>query len=623
MGTGEQVAEASSQAEQTQLGLFFDYIYGEETGYVYVARKTPGNQHDFKQEFFSWPERRSDLVNFVLSWRAQYEVYTAPALFTTGENAMKSDIKGASVYWVEFDGELPKDLLGLPEPTLRIQSSNEGHEHWYWKLDELITNVSDIESVNRALTYLFAADSSGWDASQILRPPFTFNHKRQRETKILEVKENIYLPPALFTGLPQPPPPVEAPIPDKIPPIEQVIMKYPFPEAANSLFRSGPQEHKRSDQLMSLGYYCAEMNMTVEEILSVLMNADERWQKFAGRQDRMTRLMEIVTIARAKFPPKSEGVDGRPLLQPMGFKTLLAAQVNLEWVWEGLLQEAGYMLVTGPSGIGKTQFSLCGAGNMALGKDFLDRKVGKPRRIGFFSLEMGLVDLKYFLMQLGEGWTAEEKEVLEENLQFFPLGEPLYMTKPEVRADIEQLVGDLKLDGIVVDSLGSATDEEVSDEKFKRFFHWNDTLRQRQGVFTWYIHHHRKASGDNKKPNKLNDVYGSQYITSYATSVLCLWDGSVVDSTQCIPLKVRLAKRPLPFNMHKDNNLHFTRLTPNIGPQSGEIILDMGDSDSSGAESVPDSAATTGAWSAHGDDTGQPAAPGGTSGKTPHGGFDI
>lgn len=618
-----QVPESAGQTEVTQLGLFFDYIYGQEEGYVYCARKTPGNQHAFEQNFFEWPSKRADLVSHVLAYRSQYEVYTAPALFKSPENASKESVKGASVYWVEFDGALPDDLLGMPEPTLRIQSSGEGHEHWYWKLDEVVTSVNDIESVNRALTYLFKADSSGWDACQILRPPFTFNHKRQRETSLVEVKEGIKLPPGLFTGLPQPPPPVEAPIPEKIPAIEAVVMKYNWPEPAAALFRQGPHEGKRSDNLMSLGYYCAEMNMTVEEILAVLMNADERWQKFAGRADRMTRLMEIVTIARQKYPPQSAGVDGRPLLQPLGFKTLLATTVELNWVWDGLLQDGGYMLVTGPSGIGKTQFSLGAAGQLALGKDFLDRKVDpKPKRIGFFSLEMGLVDLKYFVMQLGEGWTDEEKEILEENMQFFPLGEPLYMTKPEVRSDIEQLVGDLRLDGIVVDSLGSATDEEVSDEKFKKFFHWNDQLRARTGAFTWYIHHHRKASGDNKKPNKLSDVYGSQYITSYATTVLCLWEGSVVDSTQLIPLKVRLAKKPPAFNMHKDGNLHFTRLTPNIGPQV-EIELDTGDSDSSGQEQVNNSAAVTGQWSTGPTGTDAPGGSQDVSGHTPHGGFNL
>jgi replicative DNA helicase len=36
-------------------------------------------------------------------------------------------------------------------------------------------------------------------------------------------------------------------------------------------------------------------------------------------------------------------------------------------------------------------------------------------------------------------------------------------------------------------------------------------------------HHNRKASDGNRKPNKLDDVYGSRWLTGGAGSVLCLW----------------------------------------------------------------------------------------------------
>jgi hypothetical protein len=43
------------------------------------------------------------------------------------------------------------------------------------------------------------------------------------------------------------------------------------------------------------------------------------------------------------------------------------------------------------------------------------------------------------------------------------------------------------------------------------------------GVFSWFIHHNRKATETNKEPSGLADVYGSQYITARATTVLSLW----------------------------------------------------------------------------------------------------
>lgn len=43
------------------------------------------------------------------------------------------------------------------------------------------------------------------------------------------------------------------------------------------------------------------------------------------------------------------------------------------------------------------------------------------------------------------------------------------------------------------------------------------------GIELCWLGHPRKASGENKKPNKLEDVYGSRWITAASGSVLSLW----------------------------------------------------------------------------------------------------
>lgn len=553
------------QQDAATLGGFFDWLYGGETGYVYLASKVPGNQHQFQQKFFEWPLQRQELVDHVQSYTPEWEVYMAPALFNS-PSSKKADVKGAQVVWVEFDGNTPTELTTLPPPTCRIQSSLEGHEHWYWKLDEWL-GPAELETINRAMTYMLGADSSGWDASQILRPPSTFNHKRQRQVHVLEWFKDGAVPVGLFDGLPQPPPPVEQPVPEKIPGVQDVVAKYQFTENVWTLFKNGAPMGQRSSGLMALGYYCAEMNMTNEEMLAVILNADERWGKFQGRQDRMQRLLEIVTRARQKYPFRSSGSAPvvAPRLEPLGFLTLLRTEVNLEWAWEGFLQKAGYFLLTGPSGVGKTQFSLDAAGHFANGKMFLDRPVPHPLRIGFFSLEMGLVDLKHFLSQLCPAFTQDEQEQMEENLKFFALGEPIYLNRPEEKKMIEEVVGDLQLDGIMIDSLGSTTEGELSNESdTKNLMDWNDRLRQSLGCFSWYIHHHRKATGENRKPNKLADIFGSQYITARATTVSTLWPTTSPSQLEYLPLKVRLSAKPEPFQISRDANLHFTRMVPGI-----------------------------------------------------------
>jgi hypothetical protein len=562
-------------SDNETLGTFFDYLWDAEEGFAYIAYKVSGNQYSFKQEFFQWPAQRELLIEFVLEKRAKYEVYHAPSLFKDASSADKNNVRGANVVWCEFDGNSPSTMAEpssnagvaqannqIPRPTLRIQSSLEGHEHWYWKLDQFVDS-EQLDRINRSITYSLGADTSGWDANQILRPPSTFNHKRDRPVVVLEHFTGR-LDLRLFEGLPPPPPLVTIPLPDKLPAIEEVVFGHKFPEHVFRLFKVGAPIGKRSATMMSLGYYLAELQLTDNEILAMLLNADKRWGKFDGRQDQLVRLAEIVTIARQKYPYTGTSDDMVPKLQPMGLLTLLRTEVHVEWVWKGILQTKGYMCLTGPSGIGKTQLALDVAGQIALGKPALDRET-TPMKIGFFSLEMNLVELKEFLVLMAASFTPEEQEILEENFQFFPLGEPLYLNRGEEQEQVEQAIKDHGLQGIIIDSLGSATNSSLSDQlATKPLLDWNDRLRQRMGVFTWFIHHHRKASGDNKKPKKLDDVYGDMYIVGRASSAIALWESGIPNTLDFIPLKIRLTKNPGKFHIKRGADLHFTRMVGGV-----------------------------------------------------------
>lgn len=371
-------------------------------------------------------------------------------------------MKGARVFWCEFDGEIPVSLGDIPEPSIKITSSNEEHQHWYWQLDKL-TAPYDLEKVNRAVTYLLGADHSGWDANQVLRPPCTFNHKRQKVVSTLKVTPEIYTAND-FDGLPEPPPTITAPIPESLPDIKDVIAKYPMPAELWLLFKKQAHEPDRSTALMALGYGLAELHMLDDEIFTMLLNADDRWEKFKNRSDRHKRLMEIVVRARQKHPLQQSVEDEDTRLVSMGLKTLLAADQELEWVWKGFLQQGGSMLLTGPSGIGKTQWSLDCAAHMALGKPFLGREMHGTHKVGFFSLEMGLVDLKMFLQSQQQAYSPQELDTLEENLRLFPLGEPIYLNREKEKRRIEAAIKDEGLTGVIFDSLGSTTEEELTKE---------------------------------------------------------------------------------------------------------------------------------------------------------------
>lgn len=551
-------------ASSSEIADFLTAIYGTVKGYAYIATKTPVDRNksvkdtQWSQEFFAWPREKDKVAKYIQDKTRTREVYFSPALFTE-PSALKENVLGSNAFWCEFDGRVPSDLKGIPEPSIRVQSSKRGHEHWYW-LTASTNSPEKLEEVNRSITYALGADASGWDAGQVLRPIGTRNHKREAAVTLLGYSDGLYRAED-FEDLPEPPPVEEVPELDSIPPIEDVIPKYIFNEEVWALFKEGNPED-RSDGLMALGYYLAELQLPNDEMFAMLLNADERWGKFSGRSDQHKRLMEIVVRSRIKYP-LIDSVFQQEGMESIGFKSVIEAKVNVEWIWEGFLHRRGYMLITGPSGVGKTQFSLNAASRMVLGQGFLHRKThSQNEKIAFFSMEMGIIELQQFLNLQAQGFTEEELNILEERLRFFPLGEPIYMTQEREKERIEKIIEDEGFTGVIFDSLGSATDGSLSsEENTKNLMDWNDKLRKKFDIFTWYIHHHRKPNGDNKKPNKLGDVYGSQYITARATTVIALW-GALKGEVEILPLKTRLTAKPEPFKAFRDKHLHFH---PKIG----------------------------------------------------------
>lgn len=549
--------QAVDSEQSEPISQFLHYLYDGLEGHVCAPtldRKDENPKTNFRHHWFEWPSQEPQLIKHITEASSSMEVYITPAMFSEAR-LNKSAFKSTNVVWTEFDGNVPNKLGSIPKPTLRLLSSNQGFEHWYWKLQTPAMDVSLVENVNRSLTYQLGADASSWDATQILRIPGTQNHKHGGlPVRILNLdKASVEI--TKFDSLPNIPEPSAEFSFDTIPDVTEVILKYAWPNQAIELFKTREfVVGQRSTAIMQLGYFLAEMGLTDAEMFSVLRNADDRWGKFKDRQDRDKRLVDLIAKARLKHPAIIEVSE--EVIPVFGFQSLLNTEEEIEWVIPGLLQAAGYMLFTGPSGVGKTQFSLQMAIHMALGKSFLSYEFERCYRVVFFSLEMGLADLKYFLSIMATGLTDEERLVLEKNLLLVPLGEPLYLDSQNGQALFANILDQLRPDGVFVDSLGSTSSTELSSETTaKTLMDFNDRIRSRAHTFTWFIHHHRKATADNKKPNKLSDVYGNQYLYNRATSVYCLWPGPGI--IEVIPLKKRLAPVESDWQIVRTAQLNF------------------------------------------------------------------
>jgi hypothetical protein len=565
------VKDTSNEIEQ-----FLKFIYGDQEGYVHLGFRDYEKFKDEKKRKFAWknlylqyPSELTKICSIIAEKSRLFDVYFGPSLCFEAGNGKKSNVKGSNVVWVELDSKAPEEGISeIPEPSIVVQSSDEDHQHLYWRLDEFIPS-DRAEQINRSLSLAYRADLSGWDSTQVLRPPRTYNFKRERSSILLRLDENKVYSPSSFSDLPgftTTVQPIE--IPDELPPAEEVIWKYRLPGRVSNLFKKGKPEPHRSTALMELGYMLAELGMGNDEVLSVLVDADSRWGKFSGRNDQVSKLTQIVAIAREKYP--LEEVQYSDKYRAYQFLDLLKTEISLEWCWEGFLETAGYMLVSGASGVGKTQFSLDFGINAVLAQPFLDRKITRPFKVGFLSLEMGLVEIKHFLENQTKYLSHAEQAQLQERFSIFPVGEPVYFNQQREQDSLEERIGDLNLEILIIDSLGAASEQDLRQgSDAKALMDWAQRIRQRHKCVTWIIHHHRKASSDNKKPNKLSDVYGDQIITARTTSVICLWDNDSSEDgfIDAIPLKVRLAEKPKPMRLYRDGNLRYT-----LRPDSGIVL---------------------------------------------------
>jgi hypothetical protein len=577
------VGSVTSIDPTQDLRTFLEFIYGNETGYAYAPTKNPNPEDPvFKQYFFFWPTGKDKLIEHIQTKSVTHEVYFGPALYNNTKDAEKENFKGTNVVWVEFDGNSPTAVSDIPEPNIKIRSSTTQHEHWYWRLDRFVDDISVLEDVTQRLAYHLNADLGCWNANRVLRPPSTRHHESG-----LTVTTFRWDPDPtsinLFNGLPAVPVKLlqEQDI-NYIPPPLEIIAKYDFSKRMEDFkFFTEPkiEQGHRSSALAKLGHICIELGMTNAETLSLLLNADSRWGKFSKRKDQKARLLGIINYCRSRHPvgqsdapTDSDTEIVEPRLKVYTYEEFINTEINLEWVIEGLLHKKGLAMLSGPPDVGKSQVSIRFAEKLARGQDFLKWHIPRPMKTLMVSMEMPHEELHYLL----DNMQLEKDPLLNENLLILPLGYSIRLGNKAAQAELAAVVEEFKPDGIIFDSFGVGIGDDLNSEKVildaLDFVH--KTLRGGFGCFVWFIHHNRKAQIGNKKPNKLEDLFGSQYIGAALTTAIGLWPTSPGGQgpIEVSNLKLRMAKKFEPFHIKRMTNLDF-EVYKGETIKEGKIIL--------------------------------------------------
>lgn len=549
----------SQESYDVEVGNFLDSLFVGQKGHVYSPVKQSDTGY-WQPYWFKWPEHKSSLITHMLRQSDYGDVYISPSVFKAPSDK-KAAWKGSNYVWIEFDGNAPAELPdGIPQPTIKIQSSTSKHEHWYWKLKQFETDSSALEGLSKQLTYTLDADKSGWDCSQVLRAPGTLHQESRKRVRLLSQNSRSFKFSDFKNLVTAPESVVIDTTFDDLPDVQDVIAKYPFPKDATDLFHKKTQPvGSRSAALTRLGFHCVEMGMTNEECYVILYNADERWGKFKNREDRAKRLIGIITHCRGKKELDAElRLAERESLVNLGdFRT---TELKITWLFQDFITERGLGIISSSPGVGKSTLSIRLGFSVVLNEDFLLWRCAstKQHRVAFLSLEMAGVELKKMIFDdMYPSLNDAQKAKIDKNFFILPLGYGMSLADKKNQQWVLDELDKHEIDFLIIDSLKAST--SLDERKLDQFFDWiNKDVRDKRGVTAWIVHHNRKPPNEGpRKPRGLEDLYGDTFITAHPTTVISLWKRSK-SVLEVIPLKIRLAEEHDPFTIKRGKNLTFT-----------------------------------------------------------------
>lgn len=176
--------ETDAQREQ-----FLRLLFQSGKGYLCIAYGSKDrNPKKFREEFFKFPEEvplALDLINKVY---LGHNVWFCPHLFSERKR-VKENVSYTPCAWSDLDTCSPEDLFVGPTFTLE---SSPGRYQALWVFENE-TDPDDAENLSRRIAYAHAedgADRSGWDLTQLLRVPITYNYKYSSTPVVRIVEAN-------------------------------------------------------------------------------------------------------------------------------------------------------------------------------------------------------------------------------------------------------------------------------------------------------------------------------------------------------------------------------------------------------------------------------------------------
>jgi hypothetical protein len=373
---------------------FLDIVWGRTRGRGYVDLPTRVNGH-WNTCTVEWPDQdRTAQVQIESALEMNSDLYFSVAKFK--ENRRNEDVAMPTPWlWADLDDITPWRCIDLGVcPTIAWESSPDRYQA-LWLLDRHLPGWLQTQ-LNHALSRYVGADIGGWDITQVLRPPGTYNHKYaepwqveliwhdgldytvKRMVSILKSGAGLVLrgrdtraPAHRAQGDGNVPLPAFSDLP---------------PRARRLLRAEDAVVGERSDRLWELMRLLCEQGLNEDQIFALAW--DSVWNKWSSRRDGATRLrrevrkalraqerkdLVVVTSTNGKVDHNRLGIEEEASAAPwVDYDRFMGMQLDAPpWLIENVWTAHSHGIIGGEPKTAKSLIATAMAISVASGKPFL------------------------------------------------------------------------------------------------------------------------------------------------------------------------------------------------------------------------------------------------------------
>lgn len=485
---------------------FLQDVWGrvcEPGDYVFLSLKSPR----WKDYYFKWDKQTKARVRDFLRQHnpKEKDIYFCPLPFSKPERLAKY-VKPVNLLWSDVDDGNPKKL----RPTVLWESS-PGRYHALWYIKERM-NAEDAAELNRSVTYHLGADKGGWDLSQVLRIPGTYNHKYKSkpQVKLCHWDKKPYSNRVLARKVKHKlgaKPKVEEYSGDSA----QILQAYSLSARVLDLLTGPAEDGRRSDVLWYLENKLSDAGMSPEEIIAVIK--DTEWNKYQGRHDEDHRLrteLNKVIEKKIEVKPPKKSVPVQTLQMESFADVMSSLQSSPGWQVRGMWMKHSHGIVAGEPKSFKSTLVMDMALSIASGKPFLNKyPVEMPGTVLYIQNENAhwIMKDRFEKMLVNKGLVGKIHRS-KDNLKItWPPEIPFYMinqknfmlSNQEHRDYLEEWVKNTKPELVILDPLYLMFDGDVaSAQDLFPILQWLLYIKNTYNCGVLVIHHYNK-SGESKR----------------------------------------------------------------------------------------------------------------------------